>query len=622
MKKGLLALLLVAVSALTFGISALGAGTGNMVIHFQNWSGDYENLGNWTWAPGLSGKVHDGVDDFGAYWQYNDIPVGTEVPFIGVYWTGTTSSDGPDWNRKLTDDVFIPSSAIVEDETVHVYIFEGKFGNGNAKVFVSDPTTHNVLAVYYDPAGAYEEGLGIHGWGWTYEDDAEIGASQWGTPSQLFQVAGISEASIDVWGMMLSAKETWAGFLVYGGDDATKKTGDINDGNFITNKEPGAVNIVYIVNAGDGVTNNSNVFTTSEAFRDEAFSFKLLPFSPEEMTGTYAIDPKTLVVKTSAAVASPYAAAETDAQREAAEATIMSWFEIKEDLGNGQYGPALEIERVDFGKTNTTLNTFVIALADGSELDNTKEYEVFFDTNYPQDLETAKEIQVTINVTVPDNTPDNATISLGASFGGWSPDNAAWAATKQSDGSYSITFTISVTAAYSTHEYKWTQGSWAVGENLASGNRSFVLSNDMTSVTFNDEILAWDTDADKDDTKYPATVRTVFVPSNAAASLKLDLDTEAPVLTFVSPLSFVGKAAADRIIEVPWGQPFDQSLFPRYSVTDNRDGDITAFVFVPKGNMSVLNTAEEGDYTIMLQVEDKWGNVTQETFIFRVVKGE
>jgi len=38
--------------------------------------------------------------------------------------------------------------------------------------------------------------------------------------------------------------------------------------------------------------------------------------------------------------------------------------------------------------------------------------------------------------------------------------------------------------------------------------------------------------------------------------------------------------------------------------------------------MSVLNTAEEGDYTIMLQVEDKWGNVTQETFIFRVVKGE
>jgi hypothetical protein len=422
--------------------------------------------------------------------------------------------------------------------------------------------------------------------------------------------------------MMLSAKETWAGFLVYGGDDATKKTGDINDGNFITNKALGAVNIVYIVNAGDGVTNNSNVFTTSNAFRDEAFSFKLLPFSPEQMSGTYAIDPKTLVVKTSSAVASPYAAATNDAERVAAEALIKSWFQIKEKLANGQYGPALAIERVDFGKTNTTLNTFVIALADGVELDNAKDYEVFFDTQYPQDLAVAKEITVTLNVTVPANTPANAVISLGASFGGWNPGDAAYAATKQSDGSYSITFKISVTSAYSTHEYKWTQGTWDIGENLASGNRSFVLSNDMTSVTFNDEIKAWDKDTDAATTKYPATVRTVFVPTNASASLALDLDSSAPVLTFVSPLSFVGKTAAQRIIEVPWGRPFDQTLFPRYSVTDDRDGDITSFVFVPKGNMSVLNTAVEGDYTIMLQVEDKWGNVTQETFIFRVVKGE
>lgn len=617
MKKGLLALLLVAVSALTFGISAFGAGTGNLVIHFQSWSGEYDELGNHTWAPGLSPRVRDGVDSFGAYWEYNNVPVGTEVPFIAVYW-----KDGAqDWGRKLTDDVFIPSSAIVEDKTVHVYIFQGMLGNGNAKVFVSNPNTHNLLAVYYDPAGAYEETLGIHGWGWTYEDDAAVGASQWGTPSQLFSVAGRSEAAIDVWGMMLSAKETWAGFLVYGGDDATKKTGDINDGNFVTNKELGAVNIIYIVNAGDGVTNNSNVFTTPNAFRDEAFSFKLLPFSPEEMSGTYAIDPKTLVVKTSSAVASPYAAATNDAERVAAEALITSWFQIKEDLGNGQYGPALAIERVDFGKTNTTLNTFVIALGDGVELDNAKDYEVFFDTQYLQDLAVAKEITVTLNVTVPENTPDEATISLGASFGGWNPGDAAYAATKQSDGSYSITFKINVTAAYSTHEYKWTQGTWDLGEN-SSGNRSFVLSNDMTSVTFNDEIKAWDKDTDAETTKYPATVRTVFVPTNASASLALDLDSDAPVLTFVSPLSFVGKTADQRIIEVPWGQAFDQSLFPRYSVTDNRDGDITSFVFVPKGNMSVLNTAAEGDYTIMLQVEDKWGNVTQETFIFRVVKGE
>lgn len=621
MKKGLLALLLVAVSALTFGISALGAGTGNLVIHFQAWSGEYDDLGNHTWAPGLSPRVRDGVDAFGAYWEYNDIPVGTQVPFIAVYW-----KDGAqDWSRKLTDDVFIPASAIQEDKTVHVYIFEGMLGNGNAKVYVADPDRHNVLAVYYDPAGAYEEGLGIHGWGWTYEDDAEIGASQWGTPSQLFTVAGRSEADIDVWGMMLSAKETWAGFLVYGGDDATKKTGDLKpDSGFFTNHGVGTVDIVYIVNAGDGVTNNSNVFTSPADFQEEAFSFKLLPFSPEEMTGTYAIDPNTLVVKTSSSVASPYATATTDAERVAAEALILSWFQIKEDLGNGQYGPALEIERVDFGKTNTTLNTFVILLAEGSELDNEKEYEVFFDTLYPQDLETAKEIAVTINVTLPSNTPTapETVISLGASFGGWNPANASMKATKVSDTQYTITFNVSVTSAYTTFEYKWTQGSWEVTENINSGNRVFVLSNATNSITFNDVVTAWSNDTDAANTKYDATNRSPFIPTNASASLPLDLDTEAPVLTFVSPLSFVGKAADQRIIEVPWGQPFDQTLFPRYSVTDNRDGDITSFVFVPKGNMSVLNTAEEGDYTIMLQVEDKWGNVTQETFIFRVVKGE
>ena len=104
------------------------------------------------------------MDAFGAYWEYNDVPVVTEVPFIAVYWAGGSQ----DWSRKLTDDVFIPASAIQEDKTVHVYIFEGMLGNGNAEVFVADPDTHNILAVYYDPAGAYEETLGIHGWGWTY----------------------------------------------------------------------------------------------------------------------------------------------------------------------------------------------------------------------------------------------------------------------------------------------------------------------------------------------------------------------------------------------------------------------------------------------------------------------
>jgi hypothetical protein len=50
MKKGLLALLLVAVLAITYSVTALGAGTGNLVIHFQSLDGEYDNLGNWTWV--------------------------------------------------------------------------------------------------------------------------------------------------------------------------------------------------------------------------------------------------------------------------------------------------------------------------------------------------------------------------------------------------------------------------------------------------------------------------------------------------------------------------------------------------------------------------------------------
>ncbi|PKK90041.1 MAG: hypothetical protein CVV62_01235, partial [Tenericutes bacterium HGW-Tenericutes-7] len=80
------------------------------------------------------------------------------------------------------------------------------------------------------------------------------------------------------------------------------------------------------------------------------------------------------------------------------------------------------------------------------------------------------------------------------------------------------------------------------------------------------------------------------------------------------------KVEAERIITVAWGQPFDPNLFPRFRVIDDRDGEITPFVYVPKGEFSVLDTRTEGDYVIMLRVVDRWGNITEEKFTFRVVK--
>ena len=606
MKKGLLGFLLVAVAMVTFGISSFAAGTGNLVVHFQAWDGDYSAIGNHGWNGTSVNSTYSGLDDFGAYFEFNDIAIEADVAmgFIAVEFVDDGNGGlTQNWDNKYTGDVLISKNDLVENETVHVYVFEGSMG----EYYVADNTTWNALIVYYDPAGAYEETLGVHNWGWTEN------ASAWATPLELFTDGGKSEAGFAVKVGMLAAVEDWAGLLIYAGDDATKHTGDLNDTNVMTDKTPGAVNVAYVVNGGAGLTDNSNVFTTADAFREAAFTFKLLPLNAEDMSGTYAVDPTTVVVKTSSAVESPYPLAE---DKDAAKAMIESWFAVREVLGEGSYGDPLAIDRVDFAQSNTTLNTFIIILSDA--LDNTKDYEVFFNTSA-----TAEQmVEVTLNVEVPANTPADAVISLGASFGGWNPEDAAWAATKVDDTHYTITFNVSVTGGYAEFEYKWTQGSWSIGENLAEGNRKFALNAMHSSVTFDDVITAWDNDTDAADTKYPATIRDdVFKPTLADASLGVDMDRNAPALTFISPLSFIGADAESRIIEVPWGAPFDDTLFPRFAVADDRDGDVTSFVFVPKGAYSVLDTRTEGDYTIMLQVTDEWGNVTQETFIFRVTKG-
>mgnify|MGYP000684077890 CR=1 FL=1 len=79
MKKVLLAFFLVLSVAALFGVKASAAGTGNLVVHFQAWDGNYEGLGSWAWGSTAAGKEADGTDAFGAYWNYNDIAVGTEV---------------------------------------------------------------------------------------------------------------------------------------------------------------------------------------------------------------------------------------------------------------------------------------------------------------------------------------------------------------------------------------------------------------------------------------------------------------------------------------------------------------------------------------------------------------
>ncbi len=492
MKKVLLAFFLVLSVTALFGVKAFAAGTGNLVVHFQAWDGDYENLGSWAWGSTAAGKVKDGVDDFGAYWNYNDLALGTEVGFIAVYWEG----EGPNWDKKLTGDMNIPADTLIEDETVHVYIFQGAATvkeEGvitDSQVFIASNDHYNMLLTYFDPSGSYEETIGVHAWNGWVDDVDQYGTafSVWGTPALVFSTAGKTSDDKVVKAAMLISTTADAGLLVYAGEDANKKTGDVTlTGALSDTPALGDVGVAYVLSMGDGYTAGDNVYYNDPAaFAEEAFTFKLVDYNAEEQSGTYAVDPTTIIVKTSALVTSPLSvdgAVEYLAMQE-----IEGWFEVKADLGDGNYGSALRIERVDFATTNDTLNSFVIILK--TALVNDAEYTIFFN---------------------------------------------------------------------------------------------------------NGEV---------------------------EAQLDVAMDTEAPQLIFVSPEDIVETAAAERIIEVPWGTPFNQNLFPRFRAVDNRDGDLTSFVFVPKGENSVLDTRTEGDYVIVLRVVDKWGNVTEEAFTFRVVKGE
>ena len=511
--KKVLSVFFLAVVALfvSFGVKAAGTGTSDLIIHFHAWNNDYTNLGSWAWGDTAAGKsTYDGMDDFGVYFEYNDIAIGTSVGFIAVEWPTT---EGPNWDNKLTGDINIDPSALVEGESVHVYVFE----DGNNQYLVADPTQYNMLIVYYDPSNAYEETLGVHAWNsWsgyqTLNDDGEwinetiVGS--WGSPDLVFMTVGKASDGSEVKAAMLTTataptSEETPSLLIYAGKNENKKTGDFSAYTALGDTPVmGEAGTAWVVSKGDAYTTGDNIYNNDpEAFFVEAFSFRLVAFNSSEFTGTYAPNPKAVIVKTSANLTNPYQEATNATEQEAAIAEVAGWFTLVEVTavdGEGvptTYGDEVAIERVDFAQSNVTIQDFVLVLSDANALDNTKMYEIQFD--------------------------------LG-----------------------------------------------------------------LTDET------------------------------NKAASIMVAMDTEAPVIAFTSPTSIVGQAAEDRVIEIVQGSEWNQSWFPRYQATDNRDGDLTSFVYVPSGEYSTLDTRELGDYTIMLEVSDKWGNVTQMTFIFRVVEGD
>jgi hypothetical protein len=99
--------------------------------------------------------------------------------------------------------------------------------------------------------------------------------------------------------------------------------------------------------------------------------------------------------------------------------------------------------------------------------------------------------QLTLKITaLPANTPANATIYAAGNFNNWNPGSAAHAFVRQADGTYSLT----ITPANSTVEYKCTRGSWATVEGNATGtfrpNRTVVYDGSPKTETLT--VLSWE----------------------------------------------------------------------------------------------------------------------------------
>lgn len=613
MRKILLALLVFAVgftlTATLYGDEPVG--TGDVVVHFHKWDEDYEGIGAHAWGSTAAAMPEPtGRDEFGIYFEFKDVAVGAEVGFIAVYFNG----EEPDWDRKLTGDVNIDPSAVVKDEVTHVYVFEGAETKEDVPAhYIAKKDVYNLLLVYVDPANNYEENLGVHAWGgWDF-------SPEWPTPEKVFTNGGSHSAVAVIKAGMLYSESPGAGLLIYAGDDDTKKTGDVKlDDALGENPVLGDVGFAYVVNKGDGYTVGDNVFYDATDFAEEAFKFKLMPMQLDEQTreikGTYAKDPKTVMVNISSPIKSPYLAAK---DKEAAREIIKSWFTVHEILGENEFGPKIPIEDVHFAESAETLINFVLILE--NPLDNTKEYEVIFDSSMVLD---EVEAILVFNVTLDKPLEEGQQINIPGGLSGWDPAHKDFVMEKVDDLNYIFEFEITLKEGenYRT-EYKYVNdGTWDGEERLTENRYVIVGRNDIVDgkVNIYDEITF---DPEKDENE-PNHFNEPYISPNYYSNLVLDLDREAPEIVFISPSGIVGKEEAERIIIVPWGKKFNMNLFPRYEALDDRDGDITRAVFVPKGEFSILDTSEVGDYVIMLEVEDAWGNVTQEKFTFRVQKGK
>lgn len=285
------------------------AAAGKVVFHYQKWDGDYDNVGLWTWGTGTDG-TSDGVDvtgtdEFGVYF---DVLIGADATEMGAIPIADEFDNDARWNNKDTMlnaagdgriDLAINVAAAAGGATMHVYFF-----SGSDKVFVANAAYANVFVVYFTATEEYEANLGLHAWGGWYQDSALGTWGTWGTPTQIFTGEFLTpEGKIGKVGMvqaLVGTEEADANLIVYAGNDATKKTGDVTD--VADGLGGGDVTAIYV--AGDVYKG----FDKVTLFAESSFAFKFIPFdnTAYTLTGTYASKPNTILVKFSADVATAF----------------------------------------------------------------------------------------------------------------------------------------------------------------------------------------------------------------------------------------------------------------------------------------------------------------------------
>ncbi|MBW7475174.1 M6 family metalloprotease domain-containing protein [Paenibacillus oenotherae] len=90
---------------------------------------------------------------------------------------------------------------------------------------------------------------------------------------------------------------------------------------------------------------------------------------------------------------------------------------------------------------------------------------------------------VTIEVTAPSNTPANAALYVAGSFNSWNPADPAYQLVKQSNGKYTLTFSL---PSGTNMQFKITRGAWTNVETNSNGsdinNRTFTTTGGADAI--------------------------------------------------------------------------------------------------------------------------------------------